>query len=281
MHDRDLEGLIAEWRRSLEAEELGKDEVDELEDHLREKIANVCERGIEAERAFKLAKLELGSSESIVTEFRKIDSGMWWPMRVAIPMLKVGTALVAGFLIAQVQRSEVFDPLLAAHVFVIIMGYSTALTCGAIGGVFVLQRSFMEVPLQKVEQTVRQMEGLFVIAGSLTAIGIILGAIWSDAVLHILWQGDPREIGGLWVLFWSVLFVLLARFRKVSARVVMLLGVFGNIVVSFAWLGPFAFSGSHDPFRRAQLYALVLVHVILLMIGLLPAKWIRSMRTSG
>jgi len=60
----------------------------------------------------------------------------------------------------------------------------------------------------------------------------------------------------------------------------MMLAIFGNIVVSFAWFGPFAFSNSYDPFRRAQLYALVLAHVFLLMIGSLPARWVRSSKPS-
>ena len=80
---RDLEVLIAEWRRSLEGQ-LGKEAIDELEDHLREKIADFRERGIEPERAFKLAKFELGPGESIAAEYQKLESGMWWPMGAAM-----------------------------------------------------------------------------------------------------------------------------------------------------------------------------------------------------
>ena len=59
--------------------------------------------------------------------------------------------IVAGFLINRVQTSGLFDPLLVAHVFVVITGYFTALMCGAVGGAFVLQRSFQEIPPQKSE----------------------------------------------------------------------------------------------------------------------------------
>jgi ABC-type transport system involved in cytochrome c biogenesis permease subunit len=274
MHD--IEMLIAEWRRSLGGE-LGKDAVDELEDHLREKIADFRERGIEAERAFKLAKFELGPGESIAAEYQKLETGMWWPMGIAMIAVCVCGVLSFGW-VMRGALSGVFDPILAAHIFVIVTGYFTALMCGAIGGVFVLQRSFVEIPPQKSEKIARQTAGLYVAVGLLTAFGIIFGAIWSDAVLHSYWQWDLKETGGACVLLWAIFVVAMARSGKASARVVMMLGIFGNIVVSFAWLGPSVFSNSYDPFRRAQFYALLLMHVLLLVIGSLPAKWTRSLR---
>jgi len=276
---RDLEVLIAEWRRSLQGE-LGKDAADELEDHLRAKIADFCERGIGMERAFRLAKFELGPGESIATEFQKLDAGMWWPMGVANVAVCVCALLAAGFLMIRVRTSGNFDPLMVAHVFVIITGYFTALTCGAVGGAFVMQRSFVEIPGQKLERSVRQMTTLFVVAGFLTGIGIILGAIWSDAVLHRYWQWDQKETGGACVLLWTVFVVAMARSGKVSSRVVMMSAIVGNIVVSFAWFGPFIFSNSFDPFRRAQFFGLVLAHVLLLAVGLLPARWLRTLKES-
>jgi hypothetical protein len=278
MHD--LEALIVEWRGSLQQEALGKDAVEELEDHLRAKIADFTERGIEPARAFKLAKFELGSGDSIATEYRKLETGMWWPMGFATLAVCACAALTAVWLMIRVRANGLFDPILVAHVFVVITGYFTALMCGTAGGAFVLQRGFVEIPTQKLERAVRQMARLLVVAALLLAVGIILGAIWSDAVYHTYWQMDPREIGGMCVLLWTLFVVAMIRSRKASARVAMMFGVFGNIVVSFGWLGPFVFSNSYDPFRRAQFYAFVIAHVVLLGIGTLPTKWVRILKAS-
>lgn len=277
MHD--LEALIAEWRRSLQPE-LGKDAADELEDHLREKVADFCERGIELERAFKLAKFELGPGDSIAAEFRKIDAGMWWPLGFAMVAVGLCATICIGWVIKMVLNGAT-DPILAAHFVAIVTGYFTALMCGAAGGAFVLQRSFVEIPAQKLEGIVRHTTRLLAITAMLTAVGIILGVIWSDAVLHTYWQWDPRRVGPLCVLAWSIFVVAMAQSIKASARVVMMFAIFGNIVVSVAWFAPFLFTNSYHPGLKALLCALVAIHLLLLAIATLPVRWVRILRESA
>ena len=74
-----LELEIEEWRAFVEQSPAvdGRD-VEELEDHLRDQIADLTEAGLTADEAFLIAVKRLGSIDEISREFARENSGRLW-----------------------------------------------------------------------------------------------------------------------------------------------------------------------------------------------------------
>jgi len=60
----------------------------------------------------------------------------------------------------------------------------------------------------------------------------------------------------------------------------MIFTIFGNMVVSFGWLGAH-FLVTHSEFAKAQLLALLCLHAVPLAIAFLPAGWLRLIKQSS
>lgn len=84
----DIETSITNWRRNLLAREsLRPEDVDELEDHLRQEIERLSSikssdnAALSVEEAFVIATRRLGRTEVIAEEFAKADPGSAWRRR--------------------------------------------------------------------------------------------------------------------------------------------------------------------------------------------------------
>ena len=75
----DLNQAIQRWRTSLsQSPAFCRENLDELESHLRDSITNLTQRGLEFEEAFIIANRRMGSGAALGTEFGKINaSGIW------------------------------------------------------------------------------------------------------------------------------------------------------------------------------------------------------------
>jgi hypothetical protein len=81
--DYDLEGQIAEWRAYMHRRrELNFTDAEELEDHLRSRIAELTEAGLRADEAFLIAVKRMGSLDELSREFAREHSERLWKQLV-------------------------------------------------------------------------------------------------------------------------------------------------------------------------------------------------------
>ena len=81
-----LEERIGEWRSFvLRRKAIDADDVDELEDHLRNQAADLQEAGLDEEEAFLIAVKRLGSLDSLSQEYAREYSERLWKRLVVAP----------------------------------------------------------------------------------------------------------------------------------------------------------------------------------------------------
>ncbi|HEX5995328.1 MAG TPA: permease prefix domain 1-containing protein [Jiangellales bacterium] len=84
--DRALEGQIAEWRSYMQRRrELTETDSDELEDHLRNQIAELTEAGLQTDESFLIAVKRMGSIDELSREFAREHSDRLWKQLVMPP----------------------------------------------------------------------------------------------------------------------------------------------------------------------------------------------------
>ena len=77
----DLDNQVQSWRRRLlDNEAMSVEEANELENHLRETIDELC-KSLSQEEAFWLAVRRTGSPETVALEFSKINGARTWTRR--------------------------------------------------------------------------------------------------------------------------------------------------------------------------------------------------------
>jgi hypothetical protein len=111
----------------------------------------------------------------------------------------------------------------------------------------------------------------------LTALGIVLGALWAKEHFGRYWGWDIREIGGLAVLGWLLL-LLAMQCCNVGVHATMILGIGGNIVVALAWFGVNLVGHGAKGYGVALIYLLfsfIALNLVVFIIGLLPAGLLR------
>lgn len=79
----DLNEQIQSWRQSVSRSgALKQDDLDELEEHLRESIAELTAAGLSEEEGFLVAQHRLGTADAISVEFSKVNSLSFWCNRL-------------------------------------------------------------------------------------------------------------------------------------------------------------------------------------------------------
>src|SRR5918995_959171 len=80
-----VESQIAEWRAYVaDAPGVNGHDVDELEDHLRHRIAELNAAGLTADEAFLVAVKRLGDLDSLSREFAREHSGRLWKQLLSV-----------------------------------------------------------------------------------------------------------------------------------------------------------------------------------------------------
>lgn len=273
---RELEEMIAEWRRSLRGR-MREDVIDEIEDHLRQKVTELTAHH-DLQTAFATALRQIGPPAEIAAEFSKVETKLWWPIKLGIAVLCVIAVLTVGFLIGRL-RDRPLGLLLGVHVFTATVGYLTVFMIGIFGSCFVLQRCLGEFPSAKANRIARIAAKFGAVSLPFTAVAIVLGAVWANLMWGRAWSNDPKELGALCILGWTIGFIAAERSGAFSAKTIMMLAIVGNIVVSCGWLGA-NFLMTHSEFAKAEFLALVCAHAFLFAIGFLPAGWLRLTKQS-
>jgi ABC-type transport system involved in cytochrome c biogenesis permease subunit len=215
----------------------------------------------------------------ISSEFRKLDQPIWLPVKLAIGVtaLTALVALVMAIAVIGRQDSSAASLLLATHVFVTVLGYTMTLLIGGLGICFVSQRCIDEFSTSRLQSISRVSFVLSGVALLFTTMGVILGMAWAKTTWGRYWAWDAKEIGGLCVIAWLVVYLLAHRFFKGSARGILTISMLGNIVVSLAWFGP-PLNGLHQygTFSQSMFLMAFVANLVFFAIGYCPAGWLRS-----
>ena len=277
MHN--LDKLILDWRAKAATPNVSVETLDEIETHLRETTERLVRSGVPVSDAFQRAITELGAMQGISSEFRKLDQALWLPVKLAIGVtaLTAVVALVRAMAVFGRPDSSAASLLLATHVFVIILGYTMTLLIGGMGICFVSQRCFEDFSTSRLESISRVSFVLSGVALLSTTVGVVLGMAWAKNTWGRYWAWDAKEIGGLCVIVWLVIYLATHRFFESSARGILTLSMLGNIVVSLAWFGP-RLNGlqQYGTFIQSMLLLTVVANLVFLAIGYCPAGWLRS-----
>jgi hypothetical protein len=90
--DERLESQIAEWRSYMRRRrELTDTDSDELEDHLRDQIAELTEAGLHTDESFLIAVKRMGSVDELSREFAREHSDRLWKQLVVPPEADAST----------------------------------------------------------------------------------------------------------------------------------------------------------------------------------------------
>ncbi len=275
-----LDLAITGWRKQVtDAGVEPTEALDELEGHLRELFEHLVQTGHEDQEAFRLATEQLGRSADLATEFNKIQPGGWLPTKVATAFILIALSGMAVLLSSRVRTGRV-ELLLACHVFTITIGYFSALVVGGLGICYVCERSVKGFLTKRMKSVSRAAFRITTFSTVLTAVGVVLGAIWAKDHWGRYWGWDVKEVGGLAVFSWLLL-GLAIQWCKVGPHAAMILSVVGNIVVALAWFGPNLLAhgvGSHG-IMAYTLAAFVACNLMFLLIGLLPPRALRLRRS--
>lgn len=276
-----LEDRFAQWRREL-AETLGgsAETLEELEGHLRDEVQRRIAAGESADTAFTDAATQLGSPAALAAEVARGQSAVpWLPVRLAVIVLIAGAGWLGGMLLPR------HDQLLAAHVLSVTLGYSITLLIGAVAACYVLSRPFGAPGPRQMQGLLRAMSYLTLAALVLTALGVVLGAVWAREHLGRFWGWDPKECAALVVLLWDAAMIAIIRKRLLGDHAVVLLGFGGNVVVALAWFGAAALGlGLHSygvPPLTLPIVLFVIAQPGLACLGFIPAGALRRRVRQG
>src|SRR2546430_4844756 len=205
MHN--LEQLIAEWRKTMmAAPNVGSETLDELENHLRENVDQLIRSGMTEAEAFQRAMAQLGGAPTIASEFQKLDQCTWLPVKGITGIGVLATLAMAISLIARFDAGRL-SFLLASHVFMVTLGYTTTFLVGTLGICFVGQRCFSDFSPLRVRSLTRVTFILGWVAAGAASVGLILGMVWGQAGRGGCWAWGVKEICGVCVIFLLGLFV--------------------------------------------------------------------------
>ena len=282
MHN--LEKRIAEWRRTvITAPGVSPERVDELENHLRENVDQLVQSGMTEAEAFQRTVEQLGSAPLIGSEFQKLDQETWLPIRLVTWLGAAAALALAIFLIVRLGNSR-SSFLLATHVFLVVLGYSTTFLVGALGICFVVQRSLSDFSPFRMRSLTRATFFLGCIATALSMVGVFLGMLWAKTHLGRFWAWDPKELGAFFVVAWQLCFLVAHRFANGNARVLLVMSCLGNIMVTLGWFGTYLLHGGlHHYGSGGQglfLIAAIICNLAFFLLGLAPAGWLRPGKTA-
>lgn len=273
------ESFLNQWRATMSsAPNVTPEMLDELESHLRERIEQIIQSGVPEKEACERAATELGSSPAIAAEFRKLEAPSWLPVKIAVG---IGIAIALAVAFRPFARPG-GGVLLGVHVFTITVGYTTALLLGALGFCFALQRAWSGFSPLRLSSLSRVTFTFATVSTICTAIGIILGMIWSQREWGRLWGWDAKETGAFCIVLWMTGFLCAHRFRWVTTRGLLVASIFGSNIVLLGWFASnlptvlHAYGFPHPAWLL--LTAALVANVITMLIGLAPAGCLRARR---
>lgn len=233
----ELEIRIAEWRARMAAVLPQRDEaMAELEEHLRDHLADLRRQGKSDEEAFALAQERLGEPHAVAREFERMP--VMQPGWILLPALALMLAFLVGLSLWHWSQRL---PVTALHV--VFLGTYVTGCFGVLGSGLIATSALVTTlrrPLREREQCAvrRLLKKLARLAVVLLPMGVALGTFWRAELIPnqwTLWSYNLRMI----VSIVSVALLFFAQSRPAASdRVRWLTAIFASLVLFFSRFGP-------------------------------------------
>lgn len=221
---RNLEQSITEWRQTmLTTPGINRDTVDELENHLRETVDQLIASGLSEKEAFQKAVTKLGSSPELSSEFQKLDTSMWWPVKL-IASVNALVALALGIYL-YTRFGNQTSILLLGHMFTLTMGVTTMFCLGCLGICYVCQQKFSFSSSARQHSIMRDSFTTSVVAAMAAILSLVLGMMWTKG------EWRSKETVELCLIVWLAGIMAMHHFRRISPSDIMIASICGNIVL--------------------------------------------------
>ena len=224
----DLNRALADWRQDMHAQRtLSGADLDELEDHLREEIAQLTGQGLSEEEAFQVARMRLGSPRDLGGEFAMADPAgrrsfrLRWMVvgALALVALWLGSGVVTGLVAALVGMAQSRGVLPEAMPalglgFGVLKLLVLALGCVILWRLLVTDRSsrgLSRLDLPRIVLIGLVLGFLFVVAGAMPGFFMARG-LTQPAFLNVAMAGAYFRLAMLLIL---PLFLLVVLWRLV------------------------------------------------------------------
>jgi hypothetical protein len=261
--DADLQSQIDQWRGFLQQHEaIAAADIDEMEDHLRDQVAELSAAGLTSDEAFLVAVKRMGSVDAISREFAREHSDRLWKQLVLVPstsedearprselvvalVLAIGAALVCRTGLA-VLDDHVFARNVPLLVLPFLAGYFlwkrsvTRSVVVAVLAPFVLAAVFLNAFPFTAEGTTEVLAGIHVPIVLWLAVG--MAYVGGD------WRSGRRRMGfirftGEWVVYMALLALGGGVLMGLTAGVFNTLDMDPETVISH-WVVPFGAAGA-------------------------------------
>lgn len=125
---------------------------------------------------------------------------------------------------------------LATHVVTITIGYGCCLVAGVLGHVYLVQR-LLKYKTNRLNDILKNMLAVSLVAVFFSVLGTILGGIWADQSWGRFWGWDPKENGAMFICLWLI-WLVHGRLSGIIKPFGFAIGmVLTNITVALAWFG--------------------------------------------
>ena len=246
--------------------------LDELESHLRAELRTLVATGTPEDQAFRLAVSRLGNAGPLRKEFNKLGEARCWPVTLGSWLFAALMILFAGMLSKRLVDGRL-SLLLFAHIFSVTAGYGAAFLVGGFGIYCVFKRLFHTFVAGSPRNVGARRLPVQPAFGGTGNGGRGAGNVLAHQHSGKYLLGDAKEIGALCVFLWFVVFLVMQRRGLVSERVMMLMCIGGNIMVSLAWFGAAILTKTqrNPPYLPLALSVFLGIHLVFLVMGLAHA----------
>lgn len=271
----DLNQEIDRWKRAFTTQKTcSRDELEELESHLREEIASLVAAGHYHEAAFRQGVARLGDAAAVCGEFAKNDRPLLSDSLAlrgnTVIVVLVGIAAAVSGLVAWTQRG---DGLLGAHRGSILFAYVVPFLMAIVGAYAIFRTAMMTPGEPEFRDRLRShCKLLFSVVALGCATGAILGGVWAERSWGRFWDWDVKEIGALSVVVCALLLFLLASTLKLASIHLGQACLIMSLVTFVAWFGPAVYTEAVGQSALTLLAVCLVVQLAILSFSLFVPK---------
>ncbi len=125
---------------------------------------------------------------------------------------------------------------LATHVVTITIGYGCCLVAGVLGHIYLVQKA-IGYTTTRLNDIMKNMLAVSLVALFFAVLGTILGGIWADQSWGRFWGWDPKENGAMFICLWLIWIIhgrISGLIKPFGFAISMILT---NVAVALAWFG--------------------------------------------
>jgi hypothetical protein len=270
----DLNRQIDTWKTGFGKRACSRDELEELESHLREEIAAHVAAGRSEEDAFRQSVARLGDVAAVSSEYAKnVNRLLWDSLAIRGNSVLVAVVGLAATVIGVVVGAQREDGVLGAHQGSITFAYVVPFLLAVVGAYAIFRAAMSESgEAQFRDKLAGHCRFLFGVIALGCAAGAILGGIWAERNLGRFWGWDVKEIGALAVVVCAVVLYLLASRLKLASVHLGQASLIMSLVTFAAWFGPLVYTQAVGQSALTLLAVCLIVQLAILSFSLFVPK---------